>query len=439
MPYRFGAFRVDPAREKLWRGDELVPLNRQAVKLLLALVERHGEPVSKQELLSSVWPKAAATTNNLSQHVFMLRSALGDASNHRYILTVPGVGYQFVAPLERGEADSAQRIVARHACDIAAEFHERRTPAAIERAIDLYREALAHDSRCAQALAGMALCRLLRAEYQFESPREMLELAEQDALQTLELDRGNPVALVVLAQAAAQLRYHWIEAETLLLDSVRSQPDFLWSHVRLIEHYAARGRIAQARQALVHANSLRLQDDPFPRLPMLAGTLEYLDGAFDAASSQLRVLVERHPQYALARLTLAKAQVAGGLVEQGLENARAAARIEVDPLAPGQPDVRRRALALCVQAYAMRGDREGMRAAASDLDAMAAVLPVSSFCSAVIAMAYGRRAQAVRSLQAAIAARERYAWYAAVDPLLDPLRALPAWSSIPRAMNLATS
>jgi DNA-binding winged helix-turn-helix (wHTH) protein len=100
VPYRFGPFRVDPIREQLWRGDREVPLNRKAVRLLLALIERSGEVVSKEDLLQRVWPQRGATANNLTQHVFMLRGALGESTGkQRYVLTVPGVGYQFVAPL----------------------------------------------------------------------------------------------------------------------------------------------------------------------------------------------------------------------------------------------------------------------------------------------------------------------------------------------------
>lgn len=439
MPYRFGNFRVDPQREELWHGDNAVALNRRAVRLLVKLIERHGEVVPKDELLSAVWPQRGATMNNLSQHIFMLRNALGDSGSHRYVLTVPGIGYQFVAPLERGEAEGAHRVMARHFCDVARDFLQRRTHSSLLRAVALYNDALANDPRSPNALAGRALCRLLLAEYFYETPREMLELAEQDALRTLDADRSNATALVVLGRAASQLRYHWAEGETLLLDAFRAQPEYLWGHVHLIDHYAARGDLARARQALAHARSLRLRDDAFPRLPLLQGAIHYFDRAYDAACAELRPLLDAYPGYGLARFFLAKTLIASGALDEGLGHAEGAARAQIDPLAPGQPDVRRRALALCVYAQAARKDRDGLRAAAAELDVFTVDVPQSSFCAAILALAYNRAPQALRALENAIANRESFSWYVAVDPLFEPLHKLAGWRTVLRAMNVATS
>lgn len=439
MPYRFGPFRVDPQREQLLRGDAVVPLNRKALQLLVALIERRGEIVTKEELLAVVWPRRGASLNNLTQHVFMLRGALGEApGTQRYVLTVPGVGYQFVAPLERGEADSAQRTVARHFCEVARESYQRRTPASIERAIDLYEQALQHDGRSVDALAGLALCRLLLAEYLFESPREMLAQAEEHAFAALEIDRTNPTALVILARAATQLRYHWAEAETLLLDAFRSHPENLAALFYLIEHYAARARFAQARQVLAHAQALGLHDDTFPRLPLLDGMLHYFERSFEGAEHILEALVLEKPRYALARFFLAKALFAQGRYDEALEHVQEAARVEIDPLIPGQPDIRRRALALQLHLHARRNDRDGMRTAAAALDAFTIDLPQSSFCAAIVALAYGKNDRAVRALESAIANRESFSIYTAVEPIFDPLHALPGWRTLLHAMNLAS-
>lgn len=440
MPYRFGPFRVDPHREQLWRGDCEVPLNRKAVRLLLALIERSGEVVSKEELLRAVWPQRGATANNLTQHVFMLRGALGEATGkQRYVLTIPGVGYQFVAPLERGETESAQRVIARHFCEVAREFRDRRTPASIERGIGLYEQALEHDGRSADALSGLGVCRMLLADYLFETPREMLMLAEDAALRALEVERGNPEALVVLARTATHLRYHWAEAETLLLDAFRSRPEYLWAHVHLIEHYAARARLGQARQALANAQTLGLKDEYYPRMPLLEGLLTYFERSFDAAQTQLRALVEDRPRYGLAHFVLAKALLAQGRHDEGLSHAEEAARMQMDPLSPGQPNVRRRALALCILAHSLRGDAAGIREAAARLDASTIDVPQSSFCAAIVALAYGRTERALRSMEGAIANRESFSIFTAVEPLFEPLRALPGWRSVMRAMNLAAS
>lgn len=439
MAYRFGPFHVDPQNEQLLRGDRPVHLNRKALRLLVALIERHGEVVTKEELLSTVWP-GGATVNNLSQHVFMLRSALDDAHDkQRYLLTVPSVGYRFVAPLEHGETESAARVMARDYCEIAREFRERRTLSSLERAVDLYKRALQFDSRCAQAFAEMALCRMFLAEYVFESPREMLAQAEEDALRALEIERRNPIALLVLARAATQIRYRWVEAETLLLDAIRSNPEYLGAHLVLAENYIARGRFAHARQALSHARSLGVRDEGYPRLPLVAGILDYFERSFQAAHEQLTALVDEYPNYALAHFMLAKNLLAQGDCAQAIAHARKAAGADFDPLGTSQPNVRRRALALVVLAQAMAGNVADMRAAAAQLDVQTAHLPPSSFCAAIVALADGRRTSALHAMEAAISNREGMVCYAAVEPLLQTLHDLPGWRSLLRAMNLAAS
>lgn len=439
MTYRFGPFGLDAQREQLWREDRVVPLNPKAMRVLVTLIEHHGEVVTKEDLLSTVWP-GGATANNLSQHVFMLRSALGEGPGRpQYVLTVPSVGYRFVAPLELGEGESAQRVIARDYCEIAREFRERRTFSSLERAIELYECALRYDSRCVEALAEIALCRLFLAEYLFESPRAMLEKAEADALRAIELDRGNPIALLVLARAATQMRYHWAEAETLLLDALRSRPQYLGAHLLLIEHYAARGRFGAARQALLNARSLGVQDEAFPRLPLLKGLVQYFERSFDAARIHLTALLDEHPSYAFAHFLLAKTLLAQGEWQEALRHTQAAASVNYDPLQAGQPNVRRRALALAVFANAAGGDREGVHAAAAALDAQTAHLVPSAFCSAIVALAHERRERALTVMQHAVANHESMTYFAAVEPLLDPLHALPGWQALLRAMNLATS
>jgi len=86
------------------REGETVPLPPKALATLLVLVERHGEVVEKEELLQTIWPDTFITEATLTQNVFRLRKALGEeAGEHRFIVTVPGRGYSFVAELQRPE------------------------------------------------------------------------------------------------------------------------------------------------------------------------------------------------------------------------------------------------------------------------------------------------------------------------------------------------
>lgn len=96
--YRFGEFELNCARRELLRSGETLALSGKVFDLLAALVAAHGAVVSKEELLEAVWPGQFVEENNLTVQISALRKALG--GNGKYIATVPGRGYSFVAPVE---------------------------------------------------------------------------------------------------------------------------------------------------------------------------------------------------------------------------------------------------------------------------------------------------------------------------------------------------
>ena len=100
--YAFGEFRVDARSRVLRRRDKSIALTPKAFDVLLLLIEHSGEVVSKDELMQSVWPDSYVEESNLTQTVFMLRKALGETSNQRYILTVQGRGYRFAPDVKAG-------------------------------------------------------------------------------------------------------------------------------------------------------------------------------------------------------------------------------------------------------------------------------------------------------------------------------------------------
>jgi DNA-binding winged helix-turn-helix (wHTH) protein/Flp pilus assembly protein TadD len=97
----FGPFRLDAVSRVLTQDSQLVPLPGKAIEVLFVLVKRRGEVVPKNDLMEEVWPDAFVEEGNLTQHIHVLRKALQDTTEeHRYILTVPGRGYSFVAPVQ---------------------------------------------------------------------------------------------------------------------------------------------------------------------------------------------------------------------------------------------------------------------------------------------------------------------------------------------------
>jgi predicted ATPase/DNA-binding winged helix-turn-helix (wHTH) protein len=91
----FGRFELRPQEYRLLADGEPVALGGRAFELLLALVQRAGQLVTRNELIEQVWPGRVVEENNLSVQVNALRKALGG----EWLVTVPGRGYRFVAPL----------------------------------------------------------------------------------------------------------------------------------------------------------------------------------------------------------------------------------------------------------------------------------------------------------------------------------------------------
>jgi DNA-binding winged helix-turn-helix (wHTH) protein/tetratricopeptide (TPR) repeat protein len=93
---QFGDFCLDLSRRELRCGPETLALPGKAFDLLVYMAANPGRVLPKSELLAAVWPDAFVEESNLTQNVFLLRKALGADSP---ILTVPGRGYQFTAPV----------------------------------------------------------------------------------------------------------------------------------------------------------------------------------------------------------------------------------------------------------------------------------------------------------------------------------------------------
>ena len=100
--FEFGGFHLDSTRRLLFGADgESIPLNSRAFETLLFLVQHRGELLDKATLMHAIWPNAVVEENNLNQSIFALRRVLGETpGDHRFIVTVPGRGYRFVAPVE---------------------------------------------------------------------------------------------------------------------------------------------------------------------------------------------------------------------------------------------------------------------------------------------------------------------------------------------------
>jgi Tol biopolymer transport system component/DNA-binding winged helix-turn-helix (wHTH) protein len=113
--YEFGKFRLDAAEHLLLRDGKPIQLTPKAFQTLLVLVRQGGRLVEKDELMKQVWGDAFVEEANLARNIWALRRALGDdEGEHRYIETVPKLGYRFVAPIRELSDETVDVRVHRH-------------------------------------------------------------------------------------------------------------------------------------------------------------------------------------------------------------------------------------------------------------------------------------------------------------------------------------
>jgi len=112
VSYQFDDLVVDPTAFRLFKGGKPVHIEPKALQILILLLQRPETLVTKQELLSEIWPGVAVTENALTRAIAQLRKTLGDdAEAPRYIETVPTRGYRFIGTLRSEPALTPAPVV----------------------------------------------------------------------------------------------------------------------------------------------------------------------------------------------------------------------------------------------------------------------------------------------------------------------------------------
>lgn len=111
----FGKFSLDPEKKVLWRLGKPVGMPLKAVEILCVLVTQPGAVVTKDEILTSVWPDTFVEESNLTNNISLLRKTFKELGEPGLIETIPGRGYRFVGEVqdiyERDEITIERRSV----------------------------------------------------------------------------------------------------------------------------------------------------------------------------------------------------------------------------------------------------------------------------------------------------------------------------------------
>ena len=108
--YEFGPYSLDPAERVILRGGERLSLTPKVFDTLVCLVRNGGRLLTKDELLKEIWPDTFVEEVNLAVNISTLRKAFGEGpQNARYIATVPGRGYRFVADVQKARSNGSEQ------------------------------------------------------------------------------------------------------------------------------------------------------------------------------------------------------------------------------------------------------------------------------------------------------------------------------------------
>ena len=271
--FHFDEFTLDVRERRLLRGAEVVRLPPKAYDVLVALVQQRGHLVTKDELLTRLWPGTFVEEGSLNVCVSALRKALGeDARRPTYIETVARSGYRFIAAVrcdpagEKAFAPSARarpvelyELVGRGRSHLLSDsFLE------LPAAVDAFRSAVEIDPTYAPAHAGLARARCVLAASHAVPHQEAFAEAKASALRALAMDSASADAQVALGTVLFLSEWDWTAAERSLQRALEINPD----HTEALLQY---GSLQEALGRL--DDGLRCKQQALARDPRSPGVL----------------------------------------------------------------------------------------------------------------------------------------------------------------------
>ena len=442
MRLSFGDCTFDSAARTLQRGDETVRISGKAFQLLELLLSARPNPIAKEDLFAKLWPDTFVSDANLATLVKEIRSAIDDdARAPRYIRTVHRFGYAFSGavidleqrsvapetPAASQDLDSLTETLMNTLATIdglrrrkrytqnahvyqlylkARHHWNRRTAEGIERAMQLFEEAIAEDATYAPAFAGIADCYIALASRDLHPPLQVIPKAEVAARRALELDPELAEAHASMAAIDEVFHWDWARAEAEYLTALRLNPGYAtarqWYALALAHH----ARFDDARAQIAIAT----ESDPLSfHLNSSHAVIHYLARAYDAGEELCHRALEINPHHEPAHFTL------GLLHQQRGRDAEAKRSLEKAlAISRGEPHV-----------IAALGALERDRARLDQLEELSHTRVVSDVHLATVHVALGEHEQAVECLERAEAARSGWLVYLRTEPRFDALRGHP--------------
>lgn len=442
--FQFGEFLLVPRERLLMRSNEPVPLTGKAFDLLLVLVSRSGQLVSKDELLEAVWPGRFVEEVNLSVSIAAVRKVLGPAG---FIQTVSKHGYRFVAPVRTvdplavasglgtapratppGPSPLALGPAAARAGSANPDAYRaylegryawsQRSEAGLRTAIDSFQRAVSLDPGFAAAHAGLADCHATRGYLSFVSPADAFPLARRHALLAIERDAGLAEPSASLGYVKFYFDWDWPGAEREFQRAIRLDANWAAAHQWYSIFLLAAGRASDAAREIELA---RAHDPLSLAINTDLGFHYYYTGRYDEAIKQLRSVLAMNSDFAPAHLWLGRSYQQIGRFDDAISEFRC-----VEQRVPGWPV----AVAARGSVEGAAGRRKKAQASIKELQELAKRRFVTAYGVALVHAAIGDADTALVWLERAFAERSHWLVWLRLDPRFDNLRGDPQFSEL---------
>ena len=413
----FGKYQLD-AENRLTRAGRPIPLPPKEGAVLRLLAEHPARTVSKRDFFEQLWPGVAPSDESLTRCIYALRHILHDTRKpHRFIETVHGRGYRFVATFQRAahRGHPAARVepaspASPRVCEAlqhARWLLDERSPEHIERAVAILKQALEWEPCYAPAHGALSACYVIMMWWGQGFPRELAPKILEAAVHALELDPGTAAAKATVAYVCSLVDWAPVEADALFKRAIESDRTSSLSRYLATLHLIGQGRAEEAVQCARAAVAL----DPFSLAlnSQLAYAL-YASRRYESALECARRAVELGPSHGPAYGPVALANHELGQFDEALSAARR--WVVLSPDAPG-------ARATLARALAQKGQRAEAAAmlARAWREASDRYIVPSTYAAA--AWALRDRAGAFAWLDLAVAQRCCYLAPMLADPSLD--------------------
>ena len=274
LRFVFEPFELDTARRRLTASGEPAPVSDRQLDILLMLVARAGQIVSKDELLQAAWKDVAVGDNSLEQAISSLRRVLGArADGAAYIETVPRRGYRFgvpVTPVASRESDAGlDALLAPHRAFVEGRaLLETLEADRVRRARAVFEDAVRSAPDLASARIGLANAFVMQFEMTRADPvpdAAAIAAAVLHAREACRLDARSGEAWATLGFVLDRVGEH-VDAQAAAKRAVTLEPDNWRHHFRLSSVSWGEDRLRAAHQTLA-------QLPGFPLAHWLAATV----------------------------------------------------------------------------------------------------------------------------------------------------------------------